>query len=50
MRTNVYVGLVTSEGCVVPYTVHVSAGALHAQSILHRVDAALVPRSAHENS
>jgi hypothetical protein len=48
--TNVDVRLVTSEGCVVPYTVHVSAGTLHTQSILHWVDATLVLRSAHENS
>ena len=50
VHTDVDVGLVTSEGSVVPYTVHVSAGALHAQSILDGVDATLVARGAHENS
>lgn len=41
-HTNVDVGLVTSEGCVVPDAVHVSAGALHTKRILDGVDAALV--------
>jgi hypothetical protein len=47
--TDVYMGLVTSEGGVVSYTVHVSARALHSQSILNRVDATLVARSAHKD-
>jgi hypothetical protein len=47
--TDVYVRLVTREGGVVSYTVHVSARALHSQSILDRVDATLVARSAHKD-
>jgi hypothetical protein len=53
-RTDVDVGLVTSEGGVVPDAVHPPASALRAEGILDRVDAALVPEgracSALENS
>jgi hypothetical protein len=48
-RTDVDMGLITREGCVVPHAVHVSARALHAQGILDRVDATLVARSAHKD-
>jgi hypothetical protein len=48
-RTDVDMGLVTSEGCVVPHAVHVSAGALQSESILKWVNATLVARGAHKD-
>jgi hypothetical protein len=50
MLTNVDMGLVTGESSIVPYAVHVSAGALHSQRILNRVDATLVAGRAHKHS
>jgi hypothetical protein len=48
--TDIDMRLVTSEGGIVPYTVHPSARALRSKRILDRVYAALVPRSTHKNS
>ena len=42
MHTDVDVRLVTGEGSVVPDAVHPPASALRSESILDRVDAALV--------
>jgi hypothetical protein len=48
--TDVYMRLVTREGCVVAHTVHPPASALHSQSILDGVDTTLVLRRAAEDS
>jgi hypothetical protein len=49
-HTDIDMRLITSKGGIVPYTVHPSACALRSERILDRVYAALVPRSAHQNS